>query len=67
MPRSISHVRMWFFVTVLIMHQATNVRLAFLFFVVVDESYDRYNDPKNTEAAITFREKKKKKVSLTFV
>ena len=48
MPRSILRIGMWFFGTVLIMHQQTNSMPDFFF----SDRYDRYNDPKNTKAAI---------------
>ena len=65
MPRSILRNWMWFFDTVLIMHQPTNGNQA-LFLCFLFERYDRYNDPEKYKSDRNLSEKKEKKRGLAF-
>ena len=56
-PRSILRNWMWFFDTVLIMHQPTNGNQA-LFLCFLFERYDRYNDPEKYKSDRNLSEKK---------
>ena len=67
MPRVLLRSRVWFLDTMLIMHQPTNWKPAFLFFLFLSERYDQNNDPKKHKSNHNLSLKKKEEKMPAFI
>ena len=67
MPRVLLRSQVWFLDTMLIMHQPTNWKPAFIFFLFLSERYDQNNDPKKNKSNHNLSLKKKEEKIPAFI
>ena len=67
MPRVLLRSQVWFLDTMLIMHQPTNWKPAFIFFFFLSERYDQNNDPKKNKSNHNLSLKKKEEKIPAFI